>query len=83
MSCSLKVKLQAIIAQFDLVSFASLFFISPLCVAWSLSGSTDFQSQYTLFIENFVLITWSLDKEEQPIQLPEVSHSMVKSQYAY
>ena len=83
MSCSLKVKLQPIIAQFDLVSFASLFFISPLCVAWSLSGSTDFQSQYTLFIENFVLITWSLDKEEKPVQLPGMSNSMVKSQYAY
>ena len=83
MSCSLKVKLQPIIAQFDLVLFASLFFISPICVAWSLSGSTHFESQYNLFIVNFVLITWSLDKEEQPIQLPEMNNSMDKSQYAY
>ena len=66
MSCSLKVKLQPIIAQFDLVLFASLFFITPVYVAWSLSGSTHFQSQYSLFIENFVLITWSLDKEVNP-----------------
>ena len=60
-----------------------VFFILPICAAWSLSGSTHFQSQYTLFIENFVLITWSLDKEEKPVQLPWMSNSIVKSHYAY
>ena len=61
----------------------SSYFISPICVAWSLSVSTHFPSQYSLFIENFVLITWSLGKEEKPVQLPGMSNSMVKSQYAY
>ena len=59
------------------------FLISPICVAWSLSESIHFPSQYTLFIENFVLITWSLGKEEKPVQLPGMSNSMVKSQYPY
>ena len=70
-----------LVARAGLVSGSS-FFISPICVAWSLSGSTHFPSQYTLFIENFVLITWSLGKEEKPVQLPGMSNSMVKSQYA-
>ena len=61
----------------------SSFFISPICVAWPLSGSTHFPGQYTLFIENFVLVAWSLGKEEKPFQLPAMSNSMVKSQYAY
>ena len=71
-----------LVARAGLVSGSS-FFISPICVAWSLSGSTHFPSQYTLFIENFVLITWSLGKEEKPVQLAGMSISMVKSQYAY
>ena len=71
-----------LVARAGLVSGSS-FFISPICVAWSLSGSTHFPSQYTLFIENFVLITWSLGKEEKPVQLAGMSNSMVKSQYAY
>ena len=57
--------------------------ISPICVAWSLSESIQFPSQYTVFIENFVLITWSLGKEEKPVQLPGMSNSTVKIQYAY
>ena len=74
--------------QTDLVTKVSLvsgpsFFISSICVAWSLSGSTHFPNQYTLFFEKFVLITWSLGKEEKPVQLPGMSSSMVKSQYAY
>ena len=59
------------------------FFILPICVAQSLSGSTHFPSQYTLFIKNFALITWCLGKEGKPVQLPGMSNSMVKSQYAY
>ena len=61
----------------------SSFFISPTCVAWSRSESTHFPSQYTSFIENFALITATLDKDEKPVQLPGMSISMVKSQYAY
>ena len=57
--------------------------ISPICVAWSLSESIQFPSQYTVFIENFVLITWSLGKEEKPVQLPGMSNSTVKIQCAY
>ena len=71
-----------LVARVGLVS-GSIFFISPICEASSLSGSTHFPSQYTLFIENFVLITWSLGKEEKPVLLPGISNSMVKSQYAY
>ena len=71
-----------LVARVGLVS-GSIFFISPICEASSLSGSTHFPSQYTLFIENFVLITWSLGKEEKPVQLAGMSNSMVKSQYAY
>ena len=67
-----------LVAGVGLVSGTS-FSISPIWVAWSLSGST----QYTLFIENFILITWSLSKEEKPVQLPGMSNSMVKCQYAY
>ena len=70
-----------LVARVSLVSETS-FFISSICVSWSLSGSTHFPSQYNLFIEKFVLITWSLDKEEKPVQLPWMSNSMVKSQYA-
>ena len=71
-----------LVARVGLVS-GSIFFISPICEASSLSGSTHFPSQYTLFIENFVLITWSLGKEEKPVQLPGMSNSTVKIQYAY
>ena len=71
-----------LVARVGLISGSS-FFISLICVASSLSGSTHFPSQYTLFIENFVLVTWSLGKGEKPVQLPGMSNSMVKSQYAY
>ena len=71
-----------LVARVLLVSGSS-FFISPICVARSLRESTHFLIQYTLFIENFVLITWSLGNEEKPVQLPGMSNSMVKSQYPY
>ena len=71
-----------LVARGGLVSGSS-FFILLICVASSVSGSTHFPSQYTLFIENFVLVTWSLGKGEKPVQLPGKSNSMVKSQYAY
>ena len=71
-----------LVARVGLVN-GSRFFISSICVACSLSRSTHFRSQYTLFFENFVLITWSLGKEEKPVQLPGMSNSIVKSQYAY
>ena len=70
-----------LVARVGLVS-GQVFFISSICVAWSLSGSTHFLNQCNLFIENFFLITWSLGKEEKPVQLPGFSNSMVKSQYA-
>ena len=70
------------VAGVGLVSGSS-FFISPICVAWPLSGSTHFPGQYTLFIESFVLDAWSLGKEEKPFQLLGMSNFMVKSQYAY
>ena len=70
-----------LVARVVLVSGSS-FFISPICVARSHRESTHFLIQYTLFIENFVLITWSLGNEEKPVQLPGMSNSMVKSQYA-
>ena len=69
-----------LIARVGLVSGTS-FFISPISVPWTLNGSIHFPSQYTSFIENFVLITWCFDKEEKHVQLPEMSNSMVKSQY--
>ena len=58
-----------LVAGVRLVSGTRLF-ISPIYVAW-------------LFIENFVLIAWSLGKEEKSVQLLGMSNSMVKSQYAY
>ena len=61
----------------------SSFFVSSICLAWSLSGSTHFPSQYTLFIEKLFLITWSLGKDKKPVQLPGMINSMVKSQHAY
>ena len=69
-------------ARVGLVNGSS-FFVSSICVEWSLSGSTHFPSQYTLFIEKIFLITWSLGKDKKPVQLPGMSNSMVKSQYAY
>ena len=71
-----------LVAGVGLVSGSS-YFISPICVAWPLSVSTHFPGQYILFIENFVLVAWSLGIEEKPVQFPEMSNSMVKSQYAY
>ena len=70
------------VAGVGLVSGSS-FFPLPICVAWPLSGSTHFLGQYILFIENCVLVAWSLSKEEKPFQLPGMNNSMVKSQYAY
>ena len=69
-----------VVAGVGLVSGSS-FFISPSCVAWSLSVN-HFLDQYTLLIENFALITWNLEKGERYVQLPGMSNSMVKSQYA-
>ena len=71
-----------LVAKAGLVSGSS-FHISLICVACSRSGSTHFPVQYTLFIENFALIKWSLGEEEKPVQLPGMSNSMVNSQYAY
>ena len=74
--------------QTDLVDGVGLvsgssFSISPICLAWPISESTHLPGQYTLFIENFVLVAWCLDKEENRVQLPGMSNSMIKSQYAY
>ena len=71
-----------LVAGVGLVS-GSRFFISPICLAGPISESTHLPGQYTLFIENFVLVPWCLDKKENPVQLPGMSNSMIKSQYAY
>ena len=52
-----------LVARVGLISGSS-FLIFSISVVLSLSELTHFPSQYTLFIENFALITWSLGKKK-------------------